>query len=216
MTNKNKKLQEKEITGGELTDAPNDKYRIFFEKFAEINTLPINEWKTVHVLGYFCKKYSEFYNTKYQFKFNSPNPSKSFEVFQIKKMASMLSSNPQILVDYIDWVYNTRVKESSRRLTSISFLTVEPLLNYYKLNILLAGKKNISINRSTELPEKYKSIILNNIGKKINTYGDLSFAYQAVQSGSVDNSIETINNWNRTMELLYSAGLDKSILGSLK
>lgn len=69
-----KETKEKEITGGELSDIPNDQYRKFFEKFKEIETLDVEQWKPAHILAYFCKKYKETYEIDYKFKFNSPSP----------------------------------------------------------------------------------------------------------------------------------------------
>ena len=72
-------LKNKEdAAGGDLGDYPNDKYRQFFLKFPEIETLDTKDWKPVHLLAYFCKKYEEQYNMKYTFKFNSPSPLKCF------------------------------------------------------------------------------------------------------------------------------------------
>lgn len=161
--------------GGALTDAPNKNYEKFFEKFPEINTLPTKEWKPTHLIGYFCKKYHDQYKTKYKFKFNSPTPSKCFEVFQIKKLASMLSADPEILKEYIDWVYENRVIKAKRRLTSISFMTVEGIVNEYKFKVLLAQPDN-KIDRTTPLPDKYKNVFVDK-GFDVSTYGDIAFLY---------------------------------------
>lgn len=168
-------MTEINVFGGELTDAPNDHYRKFFDKFAEINTLKPVDWKPVHLIAYFCKKYFETYNVKYKFKFNSPSPSKCFEVFQIKKLASMLTAKPELLKDYIDWIYKYKVVKAKRRLTSISFMTVEGVVNEYKFNVLLAPTRNDnSIERSTPLSEQYIEIF-KSAGFFAETYGDLSF-----------------------------------------
>ncbi len=172
------KKEEKEIQGGELTDYPNDKYRQFFEKFAEIETLDMNEWKPVHILAYFCKKYQEQYGVEYQFKFNSPSPVKCFEIFQVKRLSMLLSSNPKILTEYIDWIYQTKVVQAKRRLTSISFMTHEGVVNDYKMNILLKGKKNLNVDRSTPLPVNYQAVLSEIAGGNIKTYGDLAFLSQ--------------------------------------
>jgi hypothetical protein len=63
---------------GNLDDCPNDKYKQFFEKFKDIDTLSVESWKPTHLIGYFCKKYEEQYQTKYKFKFNSPLPTICF------------------------------------------------------------------------------------------------------------------------------------------
>lgn len=168
-------------TGGDLGEYPNDKYRQFFEKFPEINSLDVNGWKTVHILAYFCKKYEEQYQVKYSFKFNSPSPPKCFEVFQVKRLAMLLSSNPSILKEYIDWVFKTKVVQAKRRLTSISFITNEGVTQEYKTNVLLAGKKNLNVDRSTDLPNNFKDVF-QEIGIFAQSYGDLAFLAQMEQT----------------------------------
>ena len=193
--------KKEEAIGGELTDYPNDKYRQFFDKFAEIETLDLAEWKPVHILAYFCKKYQEQYQVKYQFKFNSPSPAKCFEVFQIKKLAMLLSSNPGILKEYIDWIYLTKVVQAKRRLTSISFMTNEGVVQDYKMNVLLKGKKNLNVDRSTALPDKYRSIF-GDIGINISTYGELSFLAHMAQTPQMVGAFQKIEELGFDREVL--------------
>lgn len=195
-----KKKNEEE--GGSLGDYPNEKWRQFFEKFPEIETLDVNEWKTVHILAYFCKKYQEQYNVKYSFKFNSPAPPKSFEVFQVKRMAMLLSSNPSILRDYVDWIYLTKVVQAKRRLTSISFMTNDGVINEYKLNVLLAGKQNLNVDRSTPLPDKYKQVFVD-CQVHAHTYGDVAFLSQ------MDPMPESVAI---ALDCIEQMGFDKEIL----
>jgi hypothetical protein len=196
--------KEKEALGGELTDYPNEKYRQFFEKFSEIKALDVTEWKPVHVLAYFCKKYEEQYQAKYNFKFNSPSPLKCFEVFQIKRLAMLLSSSPKILRDYIDWVYLTKVVQAKRRLTSISFMTHEGLVQDYKMNVLLSGKKNLNVDRSTPLPANYQSIF-QSIGIATQNYGDLAFLFQMEKTPELESA------FTKLVEL----GFDAEIIGRI-
>jgi len=159
----------------DLDSAPNNAYEKFFCRFDNINNKEVKTWKAPELIGYFIKKYYDQYKTKYKFKFNSPVPSKCFEVFQIKKLASMLSSDPEILKDYIDWVYENRVIKAKRRLTSISFMTVEGIVNEYKFKVLLAQPDN-KIDRTTPLPDKYKNVFVGK-GFDVSTYGDIAFLY---------------------------------------
>jgi hypothetical protein len=193
-----------EALGGQLGDYPNDKYRQFFEKFPEIESLDIKDWKPVHVLAYFCKKYQDQYNVKYSFKFNSPSPPKCFEVFQVKRLAMLLSSNSAILKAYIDWVYENKVVKAKRRLTSISFMTGEAIINEYKNNILLAGKKNLNVDRSTPLPDNFK-VVFQDIGIFANSYGDLAFLSQMEKTPDMELA------FSRLSEL----GFDQDILGRI-
>lgn len=198
MANNQKKKEES--TGGELTDYPNEKYKQFFDKFPEIKTLDVAQWKPVHVLAYFCKKYQDQYQTKYQFKFNSPSPPKCFEVFQVKRLAMLLSSNPTILKGYIDWIYENKVVKAKRRLTSISFMTNEGVVQDYKMNVLLAGKQNLSVDRSTPLPTKYREPFLSLGG--VSTYGDLAFVSQMEQTEAIKIALAQLQELGFDMEIL--------------
>jgi hypothetical protein len=194
-----------ENIGGELTDLPNAKYEEFFAKFAEIDTLKFTEYKPVHLIGYFVRKYKQRYDVEYPFKFNSPLPSKMFEVFQIKKLAQMLSSQPVILIEYIDWVFATRVIELKRRFTSISFLTKEENVNEYK-RIFLSGQtiqKDSNMSRTVNLPAEYLDVLAYAQHSNIKTYGDLTFADQ-VFTGQFE--------WEGIISTLQRLGLDRSVL----
>lgn len=166
-----------EDTGGELTTIPNEKYKKFFSKFSEIDTLEVSNWKAAHLLGYFCKKYKETYGIDYQWKFNNQSPTKCFEVWQFNTLCAKLSANPKVLKEYIDWAYVNIVPKAKRRLTSISFLTREDIVIPYKMKVLLGDKKDLHIDRSTPLPSSYKSVLGTDLFT-ITDYGALAFACQ--------------------------------------
>ena len=192
-----------EETGGELTAIPNDKYRKLFEKFAEIETLDVAQWKPAHLLGYFCKKYKEAYGVDYPWKFNNPSPSKCFEVWQLNTLVAKLSANPKILKEYIDWAYLNLVPRAKRRLTSISFMTKDEVLIPYKMNVLLGGKKNLNVDRSTMLPKEYCAI-LQEVGHiHVETYGDLAFIVQ------MD---DTPNDITLAVDKITEMGFDPEVL----
>jgi len=160
-----------------MIPAPNDRYKKFFDKFQEIDTLPIADYKYQHILGYFCRKYQQAYGTEYQWKYNHQLPTKSYEVWNYNVLCSKLSSDPQILRDYIDWVFLNIVPKAKRKLTAISFMTKDEVVNPYKMNVLLGGKKNLNVDRSTNLPENYHQALGQSLST-ITTYGALAFAVQ--------------------------------------
>jgi len=177
-----KEIKIEDQTGGELVDIPNDKYKKFFEKFNEINSVELTAWKPVHLIGFFCAKFKEAYGTDYKFKFNSPSPSKCFEVFQIKKLSQMLSSQPNILKEYIDWIFKEKVEKDGKKFRSISFITSEDIVKEYKMNVLMSDKP---IDRSTKLSDEM--VLLFNEGDweesgLISTYGDLAFFIKAYEN----------------------------------
>lgn len=189
----------------EFTNYPNEYYKKFFEKFSEINTLEISQWKPIHILSYWCKKYKENYNISYKFKFNSPQPSKCFEIFQAKKLALNLTSDPKLLKEYIDWIFFHKIPAAKRKITSISFLTNEATLTEYKYAFLFVNKSPTNFDRSTPLPDNYKAIFTN-LKLTANTYGDLAFMDQ-ITPVPVDIA--------SGMEQLKALGFDRTLLGKI-
>jgi hypothetical protein len=184
-----------------LSKIPNDKYRIFFAKFAEIDTLPTEEWKKVHLLGYFCRLYQQTYQIEYPWKFNHPSPTKCFEMWQLNTLGAKLSTNPKIVKEYFDWVYQNIVPQAKRRLTSISFLTKDEVVNPYKMNILLGRKEEIKIDRTTALPSSYQKVF-QQINASITTYGELAFV----------SKMKTTSQFQQALDQLQELGFDPTIL----
>lgn len=193
----------KEDDGGELSTIPNDKYKKFFAKFAEIETMDVAQWKVAHLLGYFCKKYKDTLGSDYSWKFNNESPTKCFEVWQLNTLAAKLSANPKILKEYIDWAFETLVKNTKYKPRSISFLTKEEVVVPYKMNVLLATKKNLTVDRSTMLPTPYRHILETVANLKLNTYGDLSFLSQMDEKPL---------HFSTALDKLVELGFDKEIL----
>lgn len=190
--------------GGDLNDLPNPKYKEFFEKFKEIETIPINEWKPAHLIGYFCKLYKEKYNIDYKFKFNSTAPSKCFEVFQIKKLAQGLTSDPVKLKKYIDWAFQEKIRISKKRITSIAFLAHEFMVTEYKMKYLTGVLKEQTYERTTLIPEEYLTII-KSFGNNISNYGELAFLVQM-----------NTNEVQMLLKQLQAAGLDLEAIKRVK
>ena len=136
-------------------------------------------------------------------KFNSPSPSKCFEVFQIKRLAMLLSKDPVILKDYIDWVFRTKVPQAKRRLTSISFLTNEGTTQYYKMNFLFNNQSN-KMNRTTPIPDNYKEVFAAT-GMTVNSYGDLAFLLQ----------MEMTPELGVVIAKLEELGFDRNVVGKI-
>jgi hypothetical protein len=193
----------KEDDGGELGTIPNEKYKKFFAKFAEIETLDVTQWKVAHILAYFCKKYKETYGVDYSWKFNNESPTKCFEVWQINTLSAKLSANPKILRDYIDWIYANLVPKLKNKFRSVSILTKEETVIDYKMNVLLADKKNLTVDRSSILPSEYRKVLNEVANININTYGDLAFVSQ----------MEPLpDNIAQALEKMIEMGFDKDTL----
>lgn len=189
-----------------LNTLPNTQYQKLFDKFKEIETIKVEDWNTNHILGYFCNKYKQHYKTDYKFKFNTSAPSKCFEVFQVKRLANFISSDPKVLKNYIDWIFDFKIKQAKRKITSISFLTNEFSVNEFKVK-LLSGKlpqiNLLKIDRTVELPKNVFDI-LNSKGFSAKTYGDFAFLKSAFGTNS--------QAFNSAIDEIVKAGFDVSVL----
>jgi len=171
-----------------LTDQVSEYYKKFFSKFGEIETVSTKEWKVFHLLAYLCKKYEAYYGLKYSFTFNNPAPSKSYEVYQIKKLSNMLSSDPQILKDYLDWVFEKKIIEKKKRITSLGYFTHIDVVNEFKFKFLFNKKQ---ITRTDALPDNVAIICVKH-NFKIKTYGELAFIKRMPNQDTLFNELKAI------------------------
>lgn len=168
----------------DLKEAVSIHYKKFFDKFPEIETKPLAEWNKVNILSYFCKVYKDYYGIDFTFSFKGI-PSKSREMFEISKLSQMISSQPDILKSYIDWVFGTKIIERKKRVTSLGYLTHPEIINEYKFKFLF----NRKVDRTTPLPAKYLAVI-QQFGYDITTYGELAFLYQSPDQEKVKTSLQ--------------------------
>jgi hypothetical protein len=167
---KNKLIENDEPS---LNDQISEHYKKFFAKFNEINNIDVVDWKIVHLLAYVCEKYENHYGVKYSFKFDKPAPSKSYEVYQFQKLGNMLSSNPKIIKEYIDWVFKSKIIEKKKRITSLGYFTHIDIVNEYKFKFLI--NKNIqTVARTDVLPQNITAACARH-GSTVRTYGQLAF-----------------------------------------
>jgi hypothetical protein len=115
-------------------------------------------------------------------------------------LGGKMSTNPKIIKEYIDWVFVNVVPNAKRRLTSISFMTAENVVNDYKVRVLFAGKRDLKVDRSTPLPDKYIEVFANVV--TLQTYGDLAFVSQMAMSPQLESAMAKIEE----------LGFDKSVL----
>lgn len=196
-------------TNIQLGKYPNIHWERFFAKFTEMETRDIKDWNAIHIIAYFAKKYNIHYGMDYTFRFNSTAPGKSYEVFQINKLSSMLSSEPIILKDYIDWFFAKKILIRKKKITSMAFLTDANVVNDYKLNHLMINK-NSNIDRTTMLPPNYTEVV-RKFSNSISTYGDLAFLVKCIESGNA-----TDNKYKDMIDELGKAGMNISALDRVK
>ena len=190
----------------EILELLSKPWQRFFRQFSEIETLPHSKWKPVHLIAQFAKRYKQHYGKKFSFSMRSC-PSKSSEVFLIKKITAMLgTTNNKIISNYIDWVFDNKLSKTNKKIRSIGFLANAQFCNEFQLQLADMQK----FNRASELPSDYL-IVVKNMDLPIETWGDLAFAKQIVDSAS--NEKET---YAKLFHELYKVGFEFDMLKELK
>src|ERR1700674_3856564 len=126
------KMQEENLS---LTESPSIHWKKFFNKFNEIEALPIKDWQAVHLIAYFCKRYKDHYKVSFSFRMDR-SPSKCYELITFRKIAQNLSADPNILHQYIDWFFDNKIILKKRRITSLAYLAEINIVNEFKFKKL--------------------------------------------------------------------------------
>lgn len=171
-----------------IKTAPNDNYVNFFKRLAMFEQVPEQEWNKNHVLGYFVSKYNNHYNKQYVFKYNTPVPSKCFELFQASKIGINISQDGKIIKKYIDWFFDTKLGD--RKITSISAILKEGVMEEFKYRFM-KNLLNDTIKRTDVLPMNIYNIVVA-FNPAIKTYGDLAFLYASNSNLSMFEDINKI------------------------
>jgi hypothetical protein len=191
-----------------IKEYPSIHWAKFFNRFDEITILPIESWDTTLLIAYFCKRYRDHYNISYTFKFNSNAPSKSIEVFRFRSLGMNLSASPVILKDYIDWVFDTKIIQQKRRITTMAILVDEKNVHEYKIK-KQAMDKNVGIDRTTIIPANYAAIVKKH-GFTFSSFGELSFIKKCIDSKTAEEGHKTM------LDELSNNGLDLRSLDKVK
>lgn len=170
-----------------LEDKISPYYEKFFQKFKEIDILPISEWKAHHLLAYLCQKYEEYYGFRYSFKFDDTSPTKSHEMWQMRKLANMLTADPTVLKQYLDWIFETKIIERKKKITSLGYFTHQDIVNEFKFKFLF-NKKELS--RADQLPSSVLNLCTTYGKQEVKTYGDLAFAKRLPDMADLIQAIE--------------------------
>lgn len=174
----------------------------FFACAIELDALPVSKWKSAHLVLHFARKYYAYYGIEYTFAFNG-SPSQSSEVKLLGRLSNMLTKDPVILKDYIDWYFETEIVKRKRKINSIAAIAQIKSINDYKFNRLLSIKKS-NIDRSTLLPPNYIDII-SKYGLEIKDYGGLAFLKRMNEK-----------RYDTVFDALKVEGLDISTLENVK
>jgi len=180
----------------------------FFKRFNEIETLPVSEWKHLHLVAYLAKRYKEHYKKNFSFSVKGA-PSKSTEIYMMKRMIATLgTTNNKVIKAYIDWVFDKKIIPLNKKIRSIGFFANTSYANEFKIHWADSQK----IKRSTSLPQEYLKVATD-LDVPVATFGDLAFAKQALDANP---DSEDIVIYKKLFHELYRYGFEFEMLKDLR
>ncbi len=195
-----------QLSGLNSTGEPKLCWRRFKERLNKYDSIPINEWKAEQILGHILFRFKNLYGVEFTLSFSGA-PSRCSEIYQTKRMIAELGTEDfQMIKDYVDWVYDTKIIPQKIVITSIGFFFTKSFILKFKAGY----KKAHRISRTTQLPKLVESLV-SELSISVLTYGDLAFAKMAV-----DNSPDDYPDYKLLFQRLKDSGFDTSILDKLE
>lgn len=102
------------------------------------------------LLGYFVHLYEQYYGTSFTFSLNEKGLFRGPELYHIRRMYAMLNSDALLGKRYMDWLFETKVRQRKKRITSLGFLATPGVITEFKLYL----QRSMRIKRDTPLPPK--------------------------------------------------------------
>jgi len=103
------------------------------------------------IVGYFCNEFQKFYGYTYVLDYSNPIPYKNKEFVAARKIMLMFADQYMLIPNYIKWVFEKRVKDRKRSVTSFGFFSTPEIINSY----FAARAKSSVLKRSTPLPKDF-------------------------------------------------------------
>lgn len=100
------------------------------------------------LLSYFAHLYEQYYGTAFTFSLNEKGLFRGTEMHHVRRMYAMFDAKVEYARAYMDWLFETKVKQRKRKITSLGFLATPTVITEFKLCL----QKKLSICRDTPLP----------------------------------------------------------------
>lgn len=143
----------------------------------------------VCLLGLFVSLYESHYGTKFGFSLNERGLFRSAEANHIRKLCGLFDSDAHMAADYIRWVFEKKVVERKRKITSLGFLNIPASINEFKL----AKVDGAKVRRSTPLPTKMKAWLSDNLPEiALKDYGDLRSMLGHYKKGRIEKTPKVV------------------------
>jgi hypothetical protein len=181
----------------------------FFLKFKEIDLLEKKDWSDTHILAYIARRYENMYGRSLAIAIKGA-PSKSSELFFVKKMKVLLNTtNPIVIAEYIDWCFDTKIAPKRYQIKSLGFFIVSSFVpEFYQ-----SKDKTIrptSVSRTTDIPPAYIDMA-KELDISISSYADLAFIQMKIERSKDESS-----KYFQLMENLKLIGLDVEKIKGMK
>lgn len=197
----------------ELCNHKIDDWIKWFEQYSNYWQDPI-KWQSkkdhlMCLLGYFSYLYKNFYQLDFTFSLNERGLFRGPELVQMRKLYKMLDENVDICKKYLDWMFEIKLKNNRKKITTLGFLATASIVNEFKFFV----QKNKYIDRNTPLPGVLIKWIEANIPEvyndfALNYYGDLNLLLTHYKNGNISKS-QTLDGF--VSKLINSKCIDSDL-----
>lgn len=147
----------------------------------------------VVLLGYFCSLYEKNYSVPYQMSLNPNGLFRGPEATFIRRLLGAFSANTRQVRQYMDWVFQHKVVEKKKKITSLSFLTVPNTIQLFRFQ----QEKARQITRSTKLPTPMLNWLSTNAPTvlqkaQLDDFGDLAMLLEHYKSGGMKDDEDMV------------------------
>jgi hypothetical protein len=155
----------------------------------------------VVLLGYFSHLYYQYYNTTYTLSLSEKGLFRGPEIHQIRRMYGMLDSNALMAKHYMEWLFETKVRQRKRKITSLGFLATPGIITEYKLFL----QRSMKIRRNTPIPVSMLEWIAEHVPEISNhvtlaDHGDLHVMLSHYKRGHL-NDVPAVNTFVNKLQM---------------
>jgi hypothetical protein len=103
------------------------------------------------LVGYFCAKYAEMYSHPFHFDYATPNPYRSKDFMNGRRLLAMFGGDAKAARTYVKWVFAVKVRSPDYAISSMGFLVSQKFVAEY----LQARTRSKVLRRSSPLPTEF-------------------------------------------------------------
>jgi len=141
------------------------------------------------LMGFFCSKYAEMYGHPFHFEYATPNPYKSKDFINGRRLLAVFGGDAKLARNYAQWVFAFKIRNADYAISSMGFFVSQKFVSEY----MQARARSRVLRRSTPLPTEFLGWCLEHEPEvfdrqQFETWNDLNFMVAYVKQGGTNSA----------------------------